>query len=264
MKALRFVAVSLSLVFPACGGTELADSVPTGPNSPSSPSSPVFKATFNYDDSVSTNDRQVIENGVSFAQEFFERRLGVAVRGDLPVEVFSGGCNFGAQTVGNPLRIQICTSSSSWAPVGGTVRSKTVTHEMFHVLQAQNNWIFEWWSREGSAEYVGYAAVIDRGMISYQTIHNCQVDQFVNNGRQMIPLGEISRDTYGGYGLAWLAWDSLLGGMGGIGKLSRGLRGMDFDSAYGISRPAFEEQFIDYRRSLQPSRTAACNQLVAS
>ena len=54
-------------------------------------------------------------------------------------------------------------------------------HEFFHILQGEVGWPNQpiEWLFEGSAEYVGYAGVIQNGMITDAAVRACEVEILV-------------------------------------------------------------------------------------
>jgi len=164
-------------------------SVPTPSAPPASPPpTTAFAPQFRFADDVSAVDRQLIERGIALAQDFFVNRFGFGLTGNTVIEAAATTCGFGGGTFGANL-IKFCTTDPSW-PSGSIQNTKTVVHEMFHLMERQYVWPTDFWKWEGAAEYVGYNAVISAGMVTYQEVLGCQTFLYDQRGRELLPLAQ--------------------------------------------------------------------------
>jgi hypothetical protein len=143
-------------------------------------------------------------------------------------------------------------------------RTKTVVHELFHLLQGEVAWPGPrgGWLHEGSAEYVGYAATIEWGMATYTEVRDCQTANYFGAGGPSAPaLPAISFEptspVLGRYIIAWHAWDRLLRGPGNLARLVAYWTG-SFESAFGIGESQFYTDFEQYRNELRQPGGNAC------
>ena len=118
---------------------------------------------------------------------------------------------------------------------------------------------------EGAAEYVGYRAVVDTGLVSYDTVRNCQVSN-VAGGTPIAPLstleGQAFNESPGAtYGLAWLAVEKStqrnLGTLPLYWSPSDSWRSA-FRSAFGVGLDEFYASFEAERRDYR-ARSNACS-----
>lgn len=273
MRIMRFVSIVALcaglFLASACGRTEIVKAaLPTSPSEipgptpgptpaptpgPTPTPTPGLRVQFNIDEAVSSIDRQIIEDSVPLAQELFRQQFQREIRNILTITARAIDCpdpvfaRLGSQ-------IDICSLSPGWLGTGTKARKKTMGHELFHILQQQNAWPRDqWWLVEGSAEYVGYALVISRGILSYQDVLSCAVDRYFSAGGHSLPsLDRVDGTVGSAYSMGWLAWHRLLGGIDAIPKLSAGLSGLPFETAYGMSIETFHADFASYRLTLTP------------
>jgi hypothetical protein len=212
------------------------------------------------DSGVSAQDRQIVENAMTIAQNFFRDRLGLEMSGQVSVTMASRACTFGEQVNGN--HMDLCTVDQSWTVVGTLQRTKIVAHESFHILQNQNRWsgIGQWWQTEGTAEYVGYAVVVANGMVSYDAVKNCQIDNY-NSVPSIPPLEQLNSGINGSYLVGWNAWDYLLGSVDNVSRLKPMLTGSVFEAAFGRPVTQFYSDFAAYRQTLPRRNSGACSQV---
>jgi len=144
-------------------------------------------------------------------------------------------------------------------------------HEFFHILQGEVGWPNQpiEWLFEGSAEYVGYAGVIQNGMITDAAARACEVEIYFNGGGTATPpLHEISfslsSSVNSRYAVAWLGIDHLIGGLAGLPRLrglweNAGTTEQQFQAAFGMTPVAFSSEFQNYRLSFQRGSGGACS-----
>lgn len=275
------VVLCLAIIFAsACGGSSY-DGAPTSPSPTPSPApSPApaptptpspnpspppsagpFVATFVFDDGISSTDRRLVESNTAASQDYFTARFGHGMRGSVTVNVRAADCPTQAL---RGARVDLC---NNWLRGGSLIRrTRTVVHEFFHIVQQQNGLsggrpcagcpdsISPWWHLEGSAEYVAWAFVADKGMASYQQVRDCQIaNYFGGGGPNAPPLSQMNTgdsDPGAYYVTAWLGWNQLLSGLSGASKITAWVGGSGFDSAFGISSDRFSTEFESYRRTL--------------
>lgn len=269
--------VVVSAVACGCGGSGggSTPSTPTPLPTPL-PTPPIAGFTFNYESGVSSADRTLIEGGIRTAQALFEGRFGRAISVPTIVNVVAGDGPGTAQAQGH--LITIYSGNSGWIRASSTGHLKTVVHEAFHVLQNEAGWAVindptqrlqtEWLS-EGSAEYVGYAGVIEAGATSYAAVRACEVQIYFNGGGASTPPLQtiIFRPSEGAsvnsrYAIAWIAVDRLTNGLDGIARLKGmweavGAWDQRFQAAFSRTPAGFYSEFADYRQGLVPGGGAA-------
>lgn len=286
---VAIAAVLIWIATPACGGSPASNSTPTGPTpttseptptpspspvpepSPSPPAPPtptVFTPQFIYDDGVSMDLRQQIEQDTVATQDYFTNRFRRGMHSTVPIRIRTAECQSQAIRGG----IELC---GFWLRSGRVSRAKIFVHELFHVLQSQNGLVGsrpcagcpfstgEWWHVEGSAEVVGYAFIVDKGMGSYQVVRECQLLSYFSNGGSSAPplrqLGFAGGPGY--YELVWVAWDRLLNGMSGISKIGDWVQGTPFNAAFSVNSDQFSDEFEVYRRTLTRPNAFGCGAL---
>jgi hypothetical protein len=249
----------------ACGGKG-----PTAPTETGTPamcvpisfgSAPPAHFTFRYQEGVGGSDRELIENAAALAQRTFEARFGRGLMRPVTFDVraASGGSFAGNSTV------TLNVLHQGWTGAGVPRRTRIVAHEMFHLLQVEYGWPIDpnRWLWEGAAEYAGFAAAIDGGMVTYDQVKTCENDSYF--GSSSPPLEQLDfTDPSGGsqtrYIVAWLAVDRLVGGYGGISRLTgmwdnAGAWDQRFEATFGKTPGQFYQEFAQYRQTLRNSQT---------
>jgi hypothetical protein len=232
---------------------------PPATPAPAPTSSPV---TYVFDAGVSESDRSIIESAAQLAQQYFQRQFNRAVQRAVTVTVRDADGPFGASAGGNA--ILVYTGHEGWRVTARIGRTKTMVHEMFHILQEEVGWPppYGGWSHEGSAEYVGYMATVDAGMVSYDDVQRCQIaNYFFADGASSPRLEHLSFEptspVRGRYLIAWLAWDRLLNGPANVPRLAR-FWTSGFTAAFGTAEPAFYDDFAAYRTALRQPAGNPC------
>jgi hypothetical protein len=256
----------------ACGGN--TSQAPTAPSTPSSPApAPPSPGTFTYqyDDAVSVQDRGYIESAVFLGRDFFQTQFGRGIVAGIRVTVRVSDPGYSGQGGGNTLNIY--TENAGWKNVGRIQKTRTVVHEMFHILQSEVAWPQgPTWLVEGPAEYAGYGAVAAGGMATSDEIRTCQADKYVNGGGASVPPLEDMDWSLNGpsqrYLIAWLAVDKLLA-TPGISMLRRyweagGDWSGRFTSAFGQAPTDFFRDFAAFRQSLRGAGRDVCSRLISN
>jgi hypothetical protein len=141
---------------------------------------------FVFSDTISSADRQIIRDGIQYADAYQKSVLGRAVAGATTVSgVFSApGCSQGgAAAYTGAGTVVFCLGNPGWKNNGPIRKQKIVQHELFHVWQFEYGWISNpatagaTWLIEGAAEWMGYKGVAARGLLSFETALGCQVKE---------------------------------------------------------------------------------------
>ena len=230
-------------------GTERTD-LDTRLSRTASPGSVVY----DFDAGVSAGNRSLIETTVVRAKDYFRSKFGRTVERGFTVFVRDADGPYTAAA--NQDSIVVYTRQAGWRP-GTVANTKTMVHEVFHLLQREVGWPGPTnnWLNEGSAEYVGYSAVIEWGLLSYGDLQACQITNYVDGGGPSAPaLEDLSFDAgnpvSSRYHIAWLGWDRLLAGPGGLAKLPNYWT-TGFQPTFGLSESSFYADFAGYRQSLR-------------
>ena len=244
-------------------------SSPSAPTlSGSSTATSIAGFTLNYEAGVTSVDRTLIENGIRTAQALFQGRFGRAITGQTTVDVKAGSGPFVGQGQGH--LVTIYAGDPRWSGISSTSRTRTVVHEVFHILQGEVGWALDptQWLFEGAAEYVGYAGAIDAGSATYTTVRNCEIQIYLDGGGSATPPLEtisfaLSSSVNSRYALAWIAVDRLTGGLDGLGRLKgmwemAGSWDQRLQAALSTTPAAFYADFAAYRLTLAPAGTNPC------
>jgi hypothetical protein len=136
---------------------------------------------------------------------------------------------------------------------------------MFHTLQFEVGWLRDssGWLLEGSAEYVGFGAVVAGGTATWDVVKTCKL-YFDGNDSSIPSLDQVFPLLYDGrYGVAWIAVDRLVNGLIGIPVLRRywessGDWTARFTNAFGVGPDDFYRDFAQYRRTLTKRGSYPC------
>jgi hypothetical protein len=162
------------------GGEALAaQSVPTAPD-----------VRFVVAEGVAPEDEWLVREGVRFAHDFVATHLGAAVQTPFTVEI---GTNpdppSSAYAGGNT--IVVSPAHRVWLDSSPLNRVKIIVHEYFHLVQfGLTRNMYDpgpIWLLEGSAELVGFRAVADASLVSFEAV----LDRWIAYGLQG-PLANTS------------------------------------------------------------------------
>jgi uncharacterized protein (TIGR03437 family) len=166
----------------------------------------------------------------------------------------------GPTAVSGPSSIFINTQSQGWLQSTPPQQQKIAAHELFHILQyglAGQLSAAPTWMREGSAEYMGYRAVADKGFYDFAQAKAYFVSAAANSTATLQSLETVSPLTsFDSYSLGFLAIDSLIGS-GDVrpvssfwSNLGQGQSWQEaFKIAFGMSSDQFYIQFAAYQAS---------------
>jgi hypothetical protein len=160
----RCLAAAPTLASPVAGAVDAEVPSPTSEG----------MVTFNFDTGVTAEDEAYIREGVRLAQDFIAATFGLDVSEPVTVEVQSSDPGRSSAEAGNQ-RITFRTAHPVWITSNALQRTKIVVHEYFHLLQedllsGHEPWPI--WLQEGTAEYVAFLTVAERGLISYDEVRN--------------------------------------------------------------------------------------------
>ena len=152
--------------------TTIERSVATTPTIPTTTTTQgPIEIQYVFEPGVSAADQEVIRQGIEVGRTYVSERFA-PLRQPLTVYVYNSAPadKSVAGVYGPDSHIEIYTLNSDWTrETRSVVRMKIMAHEYFHVMQSQLSGPFEKlpiWLTEGSAEYVGYSAVIHAGLVS--------------------------------------------------------------------------------------------------
>lgn len=219
----------------------------------------VPRVGFLFDDAISNGDRKQVVDGVRFGQAFINTYLGGLI-GTACVEsrVDAGRPGTGSA---NTNGFVMLFAESGWRSLQGSYPSwhlaKVTAHELAHVWQLTFS-SFESgpiWLNEGIAEYIGYYAVIDGGIVTPDRLRSWSIADATSQSRPALESFERFTPSQVGlsYGMAQLAVEYLLRDRGtdALRTYHAGLRGRSwqdaFLNAFGVSASAFYEEFEAYR-----------------
>ena len=124
---------------------------------------------FRFDTGVSAEDEAYVREGIRLAQDFVAVTFGLDVTEPVTVEVQSSDPGRSSAEARDQ-HVSIRTAHPVWITSNALQKTKIVVHEYFHVLQGDLlNGHEPWpiWLQEGAAEYVGFLAVAERGLVPY-------------------------------------------------------------------------------------------------
>jgi hypothetical protein len=227
---------------------------------------------FTFDPEVSALDQEVIREGIRLAQDYLPPAVGRGVVATTHIfATVNASTRPGTTAMAGGHRIDVYVNSQGWQTSTSIKKRKIMVHEYFHVLQGEVGWPGmantegARWLLEGAAEYVGYRAIIDTGLVSYATVRNCQMAN-VAGGTPLAPLaaleGQGFTDASGPtYPLAWLATEKAsqrnLGTLGLFWMSGDGWRNK-FHAAFGVDLEQFYTAFEAERRDYRTGQTG-CN-----
>lgn len=226
---------------------------------------PSPSVTFSFDAGVTAKNESDIRAGVSLGASYVQRTLGGDISRSITVFGHTGTSPYGACCFarGNTefhIYVEHFVWNTSFVAPVDVERRKIATHEYIHLWQSARNCV-GWptvpvWFYEGMAEYGGFAAIIDAGLISASQVRSYQI-----GGLRQTPSDRTLQSTEAtasdySVSLVYMALDRLL-----IGRDFVVLRhfcdtvaaGQDWRQAFldvfGVSVPDFYVQFEEYRKN---------------
>ena len=224
---------------------------------------PLNDIIFNFADNVSQVDRNIIQDSAFSAREFYRREMGLNANKTVFYNVINnptdttttrGGTGF--TDSGGSVTVNVGISGWTRAPL--IFKQRIPSHEYFHAV-TQDVWsrvsMGPFWVIEGTADYAGYATLIDKGITSLEDVRKLQFSLLKSEPKQP----QIDAPSMNSYRLAYLAVEVLLGdrGIGIIGDYVRNLGAIKnisreswkqaFEITFGETPEAFVARFEDWR-----------------
>jgi hypothetical protein len=159
------------------------------PAEPARAASP--ELTFVFDVGTLPEDESLIREGARFAVEFGARVLDTPLQEPVTVDAQFESPEYWQVGVAEGHRIVLNLSTSQWPQMTAARKLSILMHEIYHVLEfemtegwlhSSPNWLFE-----GAADYVGYLAVVDLGLISVEGAEAMFVGAILNGPVQPMP-----------------------------------------------------------------------------
>lgn len=157
------------------------------------PATAAAEVAFYLGRDVSAEDEMYVREGIRLAQDFLKARLGAAVEGRVIVNALAAEPRGSRNVVGRSQErvVVIYTGADGWRRAPPFERVHVVVHELVHVWQWErrggDSSRSPLWLDEGIADYLGYRAVIEAGLVSAE-------DVMAHNERRLIlgpPLPEL-------------------------------------------------------------------------
>jgi hypothetical protein len=164
LQRLRDVLLLLTVVGLAVGAVHPA------------PATAAAEVAFYLGRDVSTEDEMYVREGIRLAQDFLETRLGAAVEGRVIVNALAAAPRGNRNVVGMSQErvVVIYTGTDGWRRAPPFERVHVVVHELVHVWQWErrggDSSRSPLWLDEGIADYLGYRAVIEAGLVSAEDV----------------------------------------------------------------------------------------------
>jgi hypothetical protein len=211
-RLLVLPALLLALALTACGGESKPQATPAATVALSD-----AVIHFEYDDSISEQDRRIVREASAEARTFFAHELGRDLKLDVTVEVSEDdGEGFLGFSFGR--RAWIMTGSAGWPDGSGRfalqAKQSLVAHELFHNFQSDLQYTDDalpsdspWWITEGTAEYAAARFTSDAFDVSWDSI----VRDYQRSARNAnMRLDDPGMRTSRFYSKAFLAIDELM------------------------------------------------------
>ncbi|MEA2528174.1 MAG: hypothetical protein QOF73_5401 [Thermomicrobiales bacterium] len=171
--------------------------------------------------SIEAKDAMYIREGIRLGQDYVQEQLGAQLETLTIVNAVPGAPRGNTDLVGlsTSHAVVLYTESDGWLQSAPFDRVHVVVHEYMHVVQqelAGERGNAPLWIDEGVAEYVGYQAVIEAGLVSAADVEAYNAANVVF-GPDLPPLSEVERpwdyqsQPSNIYGLSYLAVKQLVG-----------------------------------------------------
>ncbi|MBI3536279.1 MAG: hypothetical protein HY070_01755 [Chloroflexi bacterium] len=249
---------------------------------------PPSNVTFLFGEEVLPAEREIVQNGIAIASQYFGDAGPLTVDVDTNRSVLQNRypnlpTDFSAGSVGGrgPGVIAILASSSDWQNMASIRKLSVLSHEYFHVLQNRLEKDARFkprnagippdgpiWLREGSAEYYGFRSVASYGLVEFASarLERIARSKGINNTLSELETSQSALV----FTLGFLAAEFLEVKSGSQSLLKyyetigTGVEWqVAFQNVFGVSIAAFYRQFEDYRRNgyvLTPSATTTPKQ----
>src|SRR5215207_5972044 len=126
---------------------------------------------------IGADDAMYIREGIRLAQDYVREELGAEVETPTIVNAVPAEPRNGSDLVGlsTSHSLVVFTGSEGWQETAPFDRVHVVVHEYMHVVQQElggDRLDAPLWLDEGIAEYVGFQAVIEAGLVSDQDVED--------------------------------------------------------------------------------------------
>jgi len=242
---------------------------PTTPGSPTPTETPTPEPhiRYNVDPNAPLRERSLVELGVTMGDDYAAAHLGGAVQRQILVIITTEAlCIHGAVTIGYEICINV--GNKNWEAIAEDYfKVKVAAHEYFHVWQHElrcyrdPKWLFE-----GAPEYLGYQAIIDKGLIDPVAASVAQ--QLVLKDAAPLPGLKAFEVAYAApteaeYALWYFAVQQLMAGrdLSALRDFCEMAKEEDswqvaFEAVFGETPTAFYTEFEDWRAGFLPPGTA--------
>jgi hypothetical protein len=217
--------------------------------------------TFSIPDSISAEDENYVREGIRLAEDYLEANLKETVSSTIVVNVRATEFSLNPGVIGmsEQSSMIVFTGSDGWLAAPPFSRVHAAMHEFIHVyqhdrLQSKEERVPAWFI-EGSAEYLSYDALIEKGLVTRSAADayryfDLGIDSSLGELESYEGLGAFQESTGPTYDLAYLAVEQLAlsSGPKAIGEfidgVSIGLPMKDaFAQAFGTSIDDFYAEF---------------------
>ena len=238
------------------------------PMSSPAPAAAGSDLTYSIGDQVTAEDEAYVREGIALAEQYVAAELTDISDEELVVNVRSteDTTGMGSIAFAGGSYIAVFTGTEGWSTVAPFERIHVVVHEYIHAYQYYHSRTrYDYlpaWMIEGMAEYLGFDAVIRRGLVDADDVHayNAWAVGYLGD---IPPLQEMQADesfypVYGAYNLGYLAVAHLMEGREPkeLDRLLKGMRSGNgwktvFADVFGITVAEFYESFAAEREALE-------------
>jgi hypothetical protein len=232
------------------------------PCRPAKPPSP--RVTFDIRDGVSAEDEAYIREGIRLTQDFVAATFGLTLTAPITILVQTTAPQGSSPADAGGRRITVRTTHEVWVTAGALQRTKIAVHEFIHLLQEDlrdGAGPGPIWLLEGTAEYLAYLAVAEKGLIAFDAVR----DYFFGGAALSSELDLAEMESVQGlntaaqgccaYSLTPLAAELLTAGPG-VGAIAEYYKRLGrregaaaaFAAVFGVPLDDFYETFADARQ----------------
>ncbi len=222
---------------------------------------------FYVSSSIDADDAMYIREGIRLGQDYVTEEIGAEVETQTIVNAVPAAPRGNVDLIGlsTSHALVLYTESDGWLQAAPFDRVHVVIHEYMHVVQqelAGERSDIPLWIEEGVAEYVGFQAVIDAGLVSAEDVETYNAAQ-VTFGPVLPPLADVERprdfqsQPANVYGLSYIAIKQLVGDRPSsinryYERLAAGVNWRAaFQSAFRINPSDFYQEFEASRGNIE-------------
>lgn len=216
--------------------------------------------------SIAADDVMYIREGIRLGQDFVEAKLEAAIETPTIINAVPAEPRNGVDLVGLSTghSLAVFTGSDGWEETAPFDRVHVVIHEYMHVVQQElggDRNGAPLWLDEGIAEYVGFQAVIDAGLVDETAVDNynlllVMLDDPLPSLSDVESTADFQSQPSSIYGLSYLAAKQLIGDRPeAITRYYEKLRSSGnwraaFQSAFRINPRTFYREFEASRQEM--------------